>query len=194
MMRVASCSADISSEKNPTMPPLSGLDRAVRLLLAHVGLGDVEGDVGGERGLAHAGPAGEDDQIRRLQAAHHAVEVGQPGRDAGKLAVALEGVRRHVDGGRERVGEALEAAVVAAGLGELVEPPLRLLDLVARRGLDGRVVGHVDHVLADPDQVAADGEVVDRAAVVLGVDDGGRIAGETGEVLEIVSPPRSPHS
>ena len=90
-------------------------------------------------------------------------------------------------GGRERVGKALEAAVVAAGLGEFVEPPLRLLDLVARRGLDGRVVGHVDHVLADPDQIAADGEVVDRAAVVLGVDDGGRIAGETGEVLEMVS-------
>ena len=35
---------------------------------------------------------------------------------------------------RQRVGEALEAAVVAARLGELVEAALGLLDLVARRG------------------------------------------------------------
>ena len=73
---------------------------------------------------------------------------------------------------RERLGEALEAAVVAAGLGELVEAALRLLDLVAGRGLDRRVVGDVHHVFADGDQVPADREVVDRAAVILGVDDG----------------------
>ena len=41
------------------------------------GLGDVVGDVGGERGLAHAGTAGEDDQVGALQAAHLAVEIAQ---------------------------------------------------------------------------------------------------------------------
>ena len=136
-----------------------------------------------ERGLAHGRAPGEDDQVGGLQAAHLAVEVGQAGGDAGQLAVALVGLGRHVDRGGERVREALEAAVVAPGLGQLVEPPLGLLDLVARRGLDRRVVGDVDHVLADADQVAAHGEVVDGAAVILGVDDRGRVGGEPGEVL-----------
>ena len=63
--------------------------------------------------------------------------------------------------------ERLEAAVVAADLGELVEPALGVLDLVARREIDRRVEGDVDHVLADDDQLAADREVVDRAAVIL---------------------------
>ena len=124
--------------------------RAVRLALARVGLGDVEGDVGGERGLAHGRAAGEDDQVGGLQAAHHAVEVVEAGRDAGQLAVALDRRAAAMSmASVQRVGEALEAAVVAAGLGELVEPALGLLDLVARRGVDRRVVGDVDHVLAD---------------------------------------------
>src|SRR5258705_9992812 len=50
-------------------------DMAVRLDLAAPGAGDVVGDVGGERGFAHAGTAGEDDQVGRLQSAHLAVEV-----------------------------------------------------------------------------------------------------------------------
>ena len=101
--------------------------------------GDVVGDVGGERGLAHAGAAGEDDQVGGLQAAHLGVEIVQAGGEAGQLAVALIGVRGHVDGGGERLREALEAAVVAAGLGELVEPALGVLDLLARREIDRRV-------------------------------------------------------
>ena len=112
-----------------------------------------------------------------------AVEIAQARGDARQAAVALVGGRRHVDGGGERVGEALEAAVVFALLGELVEAALGFLDLVARRGLDRRVVGDVDHVLADADQAAPDGEVVDGAAVILGVDDGGRLGREAGQIL-----------
>ena len=162
MMRVASCSADISSEKKPTMPPLAVIVWPSALHLAAPGFGDVVADVGGERAFAHAGAAGEDDQVGRLQAAHHAVEIVEPGGDARQLAVALVGVRRHVDRGGQRLGEALEAAVIAAGLGQLVELALGLLDLVARREIDRRVEGDVDHVLADRDQRAADRQVVDR--------------------------------
>jgi hypothetical protein len=49
---------------------------AVGADFASPGAGDVVGDIGGERGLAHAGTAGEDDQVRRLQAAHPRVEIG----------------------------------------------------------------------------------------------------------------------
>ena len=107
----------------------------------------------------------------------------QPGGDAGELAVALVGVRRHVDRCGQRLRETLEAAVVAPGLGQFVKPALGVLDLVARREIDRRVEGDIDHVLADQDQRAADRQVVDGMAVVLGVDDGGRFGGEAGEIL-----------
>ena len=86
-------------------------------------------------------------------------------------------------GSGERLREALEAAVVAAGLGEFVELALGVLDLRARREIHRRVEGDVDHVLADPDQVAAQRHVVDRPAVILRVDDRGRLGRHAGEVL-----------
>ena len=107
----------------------------------------------------------------------------RPDRDAREGAFALVGGGGHVDGGGERIGEALEAAVVAAGFRQRVEAPLRLLDLVAGRGFDGSVEGDVHHVLADIDQVPAHGEIVDRAAVILGVDDGRRLGRQAGEIL-----------
>src|SRR5262249_8211132 len=50
-------------------------------------------------------------------------------------------------------------------------------------GVDRRVVGGVDHGLADADELAADGEIVDGAAVILGVDDGGGVRGGPSEIL-----------
>ena len=156
---------------------------SVGLDLALPGARDVVADVGGERAFAHAGSAGQNDQIRRLQTAHHAVELVEPGGEPRQLAVALEGVRGHVDGGGQRLREKLEAAVVAPGLGQFVKPALGVLDLVARREVDRRVIGDVDHVLADHDQRAADRQVVDGMTVVLGVDDGGRLGGEPRQIL-----------
>ncbi len=154
------------------------------MLLAPVRLGDVEGDVGDERRLAHGRAAGEDDQIGRLQAAHLRVEVAEPCGDAGELTVPLVGLGGHVDRGGERVGELLEAAVVLAGLGQFVEAPLRLLDLVPGGLLDGRLVGAVHQFLADGDQPAADGEVIDSPTVLGRVDDRSRVRRQSGEVLD----------
>ena len=89
------------------------------------------------------------------------VEIGEPRREARKVAVALVGGAGHVDGGEERGVEGLEAAVELALLGDLVEPLLRLLDLLLRRHLDRRVIGDVDHVLADADERPAERKVVD---------------------------------
>ena len=100
-----------------------------------------------------------------------------------QVPVALVGLGGHVDGDLQRVGEALEAAAVAAALGDLVELALGLLDLLARAGVDRRVIGDVDDVLADADQVAPDRQIVDRAAVVLGVDDRRRLGGEARQIL-----------
>ncbi len=62
---------------------VDGDGMAVGLYFAAPGAGDVVADIGGERGLAHAGTAGDDDQVGRLQAPHHAVEIVEPGGDAG---------------------------------------------------------------------------------------------------------------
>jgi len=83
----------------------------------------------------------------------------------------------------ERLRKALEAAVIAAGFGQLVEPSLSVLDLGPWCKIHRCVEGDVDHVLADPDQVAAQRQLVDRAPVILGVDDGGGFGGEAGQVL-----------
>ena len=77
-------------------------------------------DVRGKRGFAHAGTAGEDDQIGLLQTAHHAVEIVQPCGDARQLSVTLESVRGHIDRGGECLRKALETTVVAAGLRQFV--------------------------------------------------------------------------
>ena len=182
MMRVASCSDDISSEKKPTMPPSSTLDRSVGLMLGAIGLGDVIGDVGGERRLAHRRAAGEDDEVGGLQAAHLLVEILEAGGNARKAAVALVGVGRHVDRIGERPAEGLEALAVFARLGDLVEALLGLLDQVARGRIDRRVIGDVDDIAADADELAPLRELVDRAAIFLGVDDRGRRGREAREI------------
>ena len=99
------------------------------------------------------------------------------------MAVALIGGRRHVERGGDGRAERLEAAVVAAGLGDGVELALGLLDLLAWRGIDRRIVGRVDDIAADDDEVAPHREIVDRAAVILGIDDGGRFRREAREIL-----------
>jgi hypothetical protein len=128
--------------------------------------------------LPMPGRPGEDDQVGGLQAAHAGVERMNAGRNAGQMAVALEGGIGHVDRDAHRVGKRLEAAVVAPGLGQFEQPAFGILDLVLRAHFDRRVIGDIDHVLADADQRAPRRQIVDRAAVVLGIDDRHRFGGE----------------
>ena len=164
-------------------PDHGAVERGVGIGAAAIGLGDVIGDVGGERRLAHGRAPGDDDEVGGLQAAHPLIEIGEAGSKTGQAAVAPVGVGGHVDGVGQRGGERLEARAVFAGLGKLVKLLLGLLDLGGGRRVDRRIVGGVDHRLADLNQLAADGEVVDGAAVILGVDDGGGVGGEPAEIL-----------
>ena len=92
-------------------------------------------------------------------------------------------MRRHLDRGGQGLGEALEAAVIAAGFGEFIEAALGLFDLILWAFVHRRAVGGIDHLLADADQGAADGEIVNGAAVVESVDDRGRLGGEANQIL-----------
>ena len=92
-------------------------------------------------------------------------------------------MRRHIDSGRERLGETLKASIVPTGLGEFVKSSLGILDLITWRKIDRCVVGDVDHVLANLDQSATDRQVIDRMAVVLCIDDCRCLGGEPSKVL-----------
>ena len=96
---------------------------------------------------------------------------------------ALIGGPGHVDRQRHRIVECLETAVIATGLRQFEKTPFRVLDLVLRRHVQRRVIGDVDHVLTDGDQRAAQGQIIDRAAVVFCIDDVDGFRGEPGEVL-----------
>ena len=120
MIRVRQLLGRHFERKEADNAAVGGLDCAVGARSALIGFGDIKGDVGGERRLAHARTAGENDQIRGLQAAHIAVEIRQPGCDSAERAVALIGPRGHVDGDLQGFGKALEAAVVTSGLCDLV--------------------------------------------------------------------------
>jgi hypothetical protein len=77
----------------------------------------------------------------------------------------------------------LKAPAIAPDLRELIEATLGILDLVARREIDRRVEGDVDHIFADGDQLAPGREVVDRTPIVHRIDDGRGFGCQTGEVL-----------
>ncbi len=99
------------------------------------------------------------------------------------MTIALECLPGHVDGKRHRVVEGLKAAVVATGLGQFEQPSFGVFDLVLRGHVEGRVIGDIHHVFADGDQRPAERQVVDRAAIILGIDDGHCFGGETREIL-----------
>src|SRR4029453_9915736 len=93
-----------------------------------------------------------DDEMGGLQPAHPLIEVVEARGKTGQAAVAPVCVGGHVDGLRQRGGEGLEALAVFAGLGQLVELLLGVLDLGGGGRIDGRVEGGVDHRLADLDE------------------------------------------
>src|SRR5580698_8892696 len=55
--------------------------------------------------------------------------------------------------------------------------------MAGRRCVNRRIVSRVDHILADDDEVATDRQVVDGAAVILGVDNCSRLGGKARKIL-----------
>ena len=152
-------------------------------------LGGAERDLGGERGLAHAGAAGEDQQVGRMHAAHLAVEVAQAGGQAGDAAGAAEGAFGAEDGVGQGAFEGDEAAAAAAVGGEVEQGLFGDLDLLRAIEFGVGAEGVVDHDLADVDELAAQPGVVDGAAVFAGVDDadhGGSELGQVGGAADLI--------
>ena len=128
--------------------------------------GGVGGDGDGQGRLAHARAAGEDDQIGGLQAAQLLVEAGELGRHARDLADLVPCALDVLDRLGQHDREGAELALGFAFLGEGEQLLLGQLDLLAAAFGLGGVEGAVDRVLADLDQPALEGEVVDDPAIL----------------------------
>ena len=118
-----------------------------------------------------------------MKAAHHAIEINQPAGESGQSAIAFVGARRHLDGIGCRVAERHEARAVLALVSKVVEARFSSFNLRFRRCIDGRIIGHIDQVLADDDKLAANSEIIDGAPVGLGVDDRRCRRGELAQIL-----------
>ena len=117
-----------------------------------------------------------------MHAAHLAVEVAQPGRQAGDVAGALESALRAVDRLDQRAFEGDEAAGAAAVRGEFEQRLLRHLDLLVPVEFGVGAEGVVDDGLAQVDQLPAQPGVVDDAAIVAGIDDADHGGEQLGQV------------
>jgi len=161
---------------------IDGLGLAVLAVLLAIGSGGVERDVGCQRGLSHRRTAGENDEIRPMEAAQELVELEQARGHAGELTDPVVG-RLGRDGCFGEGGaERLEAALGLAGRGQLEELLLCHLDLVQRRLVDVAAERAVDDFLAEIDELPAQVKIVHGPSKGGGIDHMHRSRGEAGEV------------
>ena len=106
-IRVASWSADISRLNKATGAPADFVRLDPLFAGPKEALGGGEGDVGAERALAHAGTAGDDDQVRFVKPADLGVEAVEAGCEARQMAAAVERALGHCDRFLGGFGEAL---------------------------------------------------------------------------------------
>ena len=167
-MRRSSDSLDISSEKTATILPSR-----------HRG---ILGNVDGPGRLAHAGTGGDDDQVGRLQAAGHLVELGVVGGQPGHLFLLRiqivdgpEGIAHDLRNPGKSASDAAFGNLEQAGFGG-IEHHQRFIALVRRPG-DGGV--------ADADQLPGQRLVLHDADVLF---DAGPARKPFGEGREISHP------
>lgn len=119
-----------------------------------------------------------------MHAADLLVHVDQASGKAGQTAVPAVRFRGHRHGAAQGVGEVHEARRHATSLGELIELLFGRLDLVAGVHLGVALLRGRGDVAADADQVAAQGQVVDRRAVVRRVRGGRRAVDQVGQIAD----------
>ena len=106
-----------------------------------------------------------------MEPAHLGVEVAQTGGEPGYVAGAFERAFRPLDRRGQRQLEAHEAAGHGAVGGKLEQRMFGRFDLLRAVEFGIGTEGVVDHRLADVDQLSPQPCVLDRAAVLAGVDD-----------------------
>ena len=177
--------------KEPDDPAFDRSVGPVGQAAAAVGLGDVEGDVGGQRGLPHRRSPRQDQQVGRMQAAQLLVQVDQPGRDPGQPPVALIGGVGHIHRIRYRLEKALKSALRDTLFAQFVQPLFRLDDLFARFAFDIDLGGAGRNIAPQRDKLAAHGQIIDHLGIVAcrkGRNRGPRQTGQIGRPAQLAQP------
>ena len=144
----------------------------------------IDADIGGKRGLAHARPAGENNEVRGLQAAEPAIEAPEARGHAGDAAVMVKRQLGAFGSLAQRLIQGLHSAPGVSRLGEPEQTAFGLLDdghgavLMLQPGL----IGIPQDLLTQRDQLAAHIQIIDRTAVILGIDDRDHAGGKIGEI------------
>jgi hypothetical protein len=82
----------------------------------------------------------------------------------------------------KRIVEANKALLGATLFGQREKLFFRCFDLLPGRRVYGRIIGDIDHVLANADQHSPQGQLIDHASIIDDVDDAGRIGMEPQQI------------
>src|SRR4029077_13928042 len=171
-------------EREKTNPPsILGDGTAVGSACCLIGFRGVERDVGSESRLSHRRSSGQNHEVGRVQPAELLIEIEESGCYADSLATALESRFGVANGVCQCGPKGAKPALQLAHGGEVEEPLLRTLDLLAGRIVEILAEGVVDHILAKCDQLASLVEIIDNSTVVFGVDDRHRACSKSRQVL-----------
>ena len=164
--------------------------------------GGVLGDVEGEGGLAHAGAAGDDDQVTRLQPGGAVVEVVEAGGhagDVGSVALVVEVVDL-LEHARQHRLDVLQAVLAPrARLGDLEDARLGLVeelrDLLALRvvGAVGDLARHLREAPLHRALAHQFGVAADVGGAGGGLRQGRQVGGAAGAVLVLARLDRLAH-
>ncbi len=136
--------------------------------------------VHGEGGLAHRGTAGNDHQIRRLQAGGHVIEITEAGRQARHLALEIEQLIDAVHRAGQQLTHALGATALGPRLADLEHQALGLVDqLIGITAL--RAEGALGDLVGRLDELAQRGALANDVGIGLDVAGRGSIARQLGE-------------
>jgi hypothetical protein len=158
---VASWSALISRLKKATAAPTESLVAMPSAWIAPQPVGRIEGDVGDERGLAHARAAGEDDEVRIVQPADLLVHRGKAGGLARDVAARKQRLLDHFQRGARGHAEALRLVAGLRPFGHGIERGFGAFDLFERGYRIAGVARAFHQVAAHRHQFAQQREVID---------------------------------
>jgi hypothetical protein len=130
-------------------------------LVAPQPVGRIEGDVGDERGLAHARAAGEDDKVRIVQPADLLVHRGKAGGLARDVAARKQRLLDHFQRGARGHAEALRLVAGLRPFGHGIERGFGAFDLFERGYRIAGVARAFHQVAAHRHQFAQQREVID---------------------------------
>jgi hypothetical protein len=142
----------------------------------------VERNVGRERRLAHARAAGEDEEIGMVESAGLGVDAVKAGGDSGEAAARVERLFGHFHGHARRLGEGLHRSLAAAFLSDPVECRFGGFDLALGIDFLAGVERLLDHLAADLDQSAEQGQLVNLLGEVARPDDRRAAPRQLGEI------------